>query len=159
MRVSLGYGYGGPAAVADTDRTHGILVSVAAERSFLPQIVGVVDASWWKSSVNLSSAAFLTGSVALYPVPGFDGYLRGGFGYGKADLYAPDITINSGTYSVSGPVLQLGAGYDFRIAPRTSLGLFVQATNTLGGSAKHLVRYGSGEIALVSFGVSATLGL
>lgn len=143
--------------MGDTDRTHGITLGLAAERPLLPQLTGIVEGSWWKSSTNPSSAAFLTGSLALYPVPGFDGYVRAGLGYGKASLSASDVTISGGSYSVSGLALQLGAGYDYRIAPRTGLGVFVQASNTLGGSARHLVRYGSGEIALISFGLSATV--
>lgn len=154
VRLSVGAGWAGPAAVVDTDRHTGPSLALGLEHTFAPNLRGLAELTHWQGSS--SNATFATASVELFPVQGTDAYVRAGFGYGTASLYAPTIALNGGSYSVSGPAIQIGGGYDYRTSDALSLGAFLVGTNTIGGTAKSKVRHGSGEAALISLGVSLT---
>ncbi len=155
VRLSVGVGWVGPATEADTERRAGPTLSLGVERTFAPYLRGLVELTRWQSAAAPSSSAtFATASAEFYPVPGTDAYVRAGFGYGGSSLYAPVVAINGGSYSVAGPAFQVGVGYDYRTAKALSVGAFVLGTNTIGGTAKSKVRFGTGEAVLVSTGIS-----
>ncbi|HEY5218815.1 MAG TPA: outer membrane beta-barrel protein [Gemmatimonadaceae bacterium] len=158
IRFSIGDGLAGPGSVVDTDRHTGPAMTLGAEHPIVPRLNAIAELTRWQSAgAGSSSATFATASVALYPAEGVDAYVRAGFGYGSASLHAPVIADNGSGYSVSGPAFQVGAGYDYRVTERWSVGAFVAGTNTIGGSAKHKVHHGTGEADLTSFGLSLVL--
>lgn len=155
VRLSVGGGWAGPAAVVHAHRPMGPTLALGVERALLPTLRGLVEVTRWQTTgAPGSSATFATASAELVPVQGTDAYVRAGFGYGSGSLYAPSIALNGGGYSVAGPAVQIGGGYDYRASNAFSVGAFVASTNTVGGTAKSKVRFGTGEVALTSIGLS-----
>jgi hypothetical protein len=160
----VGYGSARPtslsAATSDSGRVGGFTLALGAERAIVPRVVGIVEATHWEGNTAGSHSTFVTGSAALYPVDGFDGYLRAGLGYGNARVVAP---ITSGVpgagseHTVNGPAYQLGAGYDYRISPRVALGAFVSGTSTFGSHGGQYTSSSGGQVSLISYGATMTV--
>ena len=154
VRLSAGAGWAGPASVLDTDRHTGPSLALGVEHTLAPNLRGLAELTHWEGSG--SNATFATASVELFPVVGTDAYVRAGFGYGSASLHAPIIAVSGDSYSVSGPAIQIGGGYDYRASDAWTVGMFALGTNTISGNAKSKVHHGSGEAALVALGISLT---
>jgi hypothetical protein len=155
LRASGGIGWIGPAAEASIDRRTGPTVSVGLEHAFTSYLRGRAEITRWQSAaLPSSSATFCMASAELFPLDGADAYVRTGVGYGGGSLYAPDVAVDGGTYSVAGPAFEVGVGYDYHTGGALTLGTFVTGANTIGGTAKRKVRSGTGEAVLISTGIA-----
>jgi len=123
----IGFGIGGGSAGisadgSSSDREGGVAGSFRGGYCFTNELGLGLETNGWSKEDSGVTTTFSTGGATLYYYPASQGLvLRGGLGFGSADVSASSggVTVSA---SESGFGFTLGAAYEFRVARTFSIG-------------------------------------
>ena len=143
LSISFGVGAGSAGFSCDgcgSDRGNGGSGYLRIGGTVRPNLIVAGEMNGWTKQNDgaTGTIGFLTAVVQWYPAPAAGFYLKGGIGGGGMQIDVTDVTTGTTErLESSGVGLQVGTGYDWRVAQNFSLTPYVDFLTTAGGEARY----------------------